>query len=110
MHRFIQYRLVGMLIAIITAIAAIAILYPRANRPLVRAGDAPWVERAQAEARRLFRDGAGHDRATFPIVMRLSDRICVELRSIAASGAGTYVACYDPRSGEKVEERAYGGY
>jgi hypothetical protein len=42
--------------------------------------------------------------------MRFADRTCVELRSVATDGAGSYLVCYDGRNGKKVEERSKAGF
>lgn len=85
-------------------------LYPLATRPLTHPEDATLVERARSDARNIFHDAEWHRRSTFPIVMRLADRTCVELRAWATSGAGSYLVCYDQRSGKKVEERSELGF
>eukprot|EP00456_Euglypha_rotunda_P031233 TRINITY_DN24337_c0_g1_i1.p2 TRINITY_DN24337_c0_g1~~TRINITY_DN24337_c0_g1_i1.p2 ORF type:complete len:110 (+),score=10.83 TRINITY_DN24337_c0_g1_i1:136-465(+) len=101
--------LIALTISLVAVLAALAILYFRANLPLVRPGDAVWLERARKDARAIFPETV-QQRTAFPIVMRLSDRICVELRSTTADGAGSYQACYEARTGKKVEERAEGGF
>lgn len=106
-HRFITMMLILLLLCIFSAIA---MLYPLASRPLVRSGDEWVVERAQADASLIFRHEEKDSRTTFPIVMQLANRTCVELRATRADSAGNYVVCYDRRTGQKVEERADGGF
>jgi hypothetical protein len=100
-----QTIIVALAVLLLAALAAIAFLYPRASRPLIRPGDALLIAKARRDALVLLHNNAPHDRATFPIVMRLSDRRCVEFRSSRADAAGTYLACYDARTNRKVEER-----
>lgn len=87
-----------------------ALLYLMSIRPLLLPGDELLVERTRTDAGATFGDREAHRRATFPMVMRLADRTCVELRSRAKDGRGTYLACYNARSGKKVEERAESGF
>jgi hypothetical protein len=97
-------------LALVTAMTAIVIGYPLATRPLTRAGDKSIVERASRDARTTYLDVDAHRRSTFPIVLRLVDRTCVELRSWAADGAGSYTVCYDARSGKKMAEQTNAGF
>lgn len=98
-------RVAAMLaILLVGALAAIAILYPRATRPLVAEHQHALVAAAQRDAATFF--GANADeirRRSFPIVISLSDRTCVELKPLHG-GNGGYVACYDAKSGHLVEE------
>ena len=96
----------GLMFLLLLALIVIAMLYPIATRPLVRPADAMLVEKARKDARAILHD----DVTTFPIVMRLSDRECVELRSPQADGAGSYLACYDTHTNQKVEERLNIGF
>lgn len=89
---------------------ALTVLYPLAARPLSHPGDEPIIERARSDASLIIHDAETHRRATFPIVMRLADRTCVELRSLATNGAGSYSACYDRKTGKKIEEEANLGF
>ena len=90
------------------AILGLAILYPRATRPLVTPHDQPLVERAHRSAAAAFGETAQSiSRATFPIAIELTDRTCVELRP-TRRGNGGYLACYDTRTGRLVEERVMG--
>lgn len=107
-----MWRSSRLAIAILSALLgasliAVAILYPLALRPLVRSGDTALVERARRDAALL---GVSKELKTFPIVMRLGDRNCAELRSTLADGAGSYVACYDAHTGNKVEELSAIGF
>lgn len=95
---------------LVMAAAVLIALYPLATRPLSRPGDEPIIARARSDARLVFHDAEVHKRATFPIVMRLAHQTCVELRSRAADGAGTYLACYDELTGKKTEERTEAGF
>jgi hypothetical protein len=90
--------------------AVLVVGYPLANRPLTRADDGPIVERARRDAGAVFRDAGAHGRSTFPIVLRLVDRTCVDLRSWATDGAGSYTVCYDVRSGRKLSEQVNTGF
>jgi hypothetical protein len=85
---------------------AIAAIRMRDARLFVRPEDRMLVEMARKDARAIFTQ----ETSTFPIVMRLSDRNCVELRSNRADGAGSYLACYDPQTDRKTEERASTGF
>jgi hypothetical protein len=87
----------------------LALLYPRAMRTLVERQHQHFVDRAYRQAAVRFTDSWDQRLITFPIVMELSDRTCVELRSTAADGAGNYVTCFS-RSGEVLEERATVGF
>jgi hypothetical protein len=107
-----SYRstIIALMLTLIAMVTIIVIIYPLATRPLTRSGDDAVIYKARTDARIIFHDRAAHKRMTFPIVTRLSDRTCVELRSWAADEAGTYLVCYDRRTGKKVEERAEGGF
>lgn len=105
-NRVTTLALGGLLLVVL---AALAHLYPLAARPLVRPGDMSLVERAHRDADAVFA-GAPDDRDTFPIVIRMTERSCVELRSTRRDESGNYLVCYDNRSGEKIEERATVGY
>jgi hypothetical protein len=86
------------------SLAANAILYPLAVRPLFLESDRPLIERTAASAAIPLRTNADElRRRTFPVVLHLGDRTCVDLR--AFDGAGNYGACYD-RGGKLVEETA----
>lgn len=82
---------VTLLLLLIASVAGNILLYRQASRPLFREGDRPLIERTIA----LFPSTNPEDlRAmTFPIVMRQSDRTCVELR--LHDGRGHFGACYD---------------
>lgn len=95
---------------LVAAVAGLAILYPSATHTLVQPYQQGVIDRAERAAAATF----GHTledqrRITFPIVMELNGRTCVELRSTAADGGGNYLACYS-RSGRVLEERANTGF
>lgn len=94
-----------LLLVLAASLAANLFLYRQASRPLFDEGDRPLVERTIAGAAvRSRAESAGDIRAeTFPIVMRLGDRTCVELRR--HDGRGHTGACYD-RWGQLIEESA----
>jgi hypothetical protein len=87
---------IALLLLLAASLAANLLLYRKANRPLFEEGDRPLIERTVG----LFtRGGANHaaiEAETFPLVMRLSDRTCVELRR--HDGRGYQRACYDGRN------------
>jgi hypothetical protein len=97
--RLVVALLVMLLVA---SLAANLILYRKPGRPLFGEGDRPLIERT---VRLFVLDGitsrADIERETFPIVMRLSDRTCVELRR--HDGRGRRAACYN-RRGRVTEE------
>jgi hypothetical protein len=97
-------------LTILALTATVTWLYPLAARSFTRPGDQALVARARSDARKIFHDTELHTRSTFPIVMRFADRTCVELRSVATEGAGSYLVCYDGRNGKKVEERSEAGF
>jgi len=89
---------------LIIALVAIAILWQQAARQLVASHQRPLVEQAQRQAATHFRQKPeAIARMTFPIVLQLSDRTCVELRPIRRQDGG-YLACYDTGTGQVVEE------
>lgn len=107
-----HWRLISakLFLLLIAAVAGLAILYPRATRSLVQPQQQPIVDRAEREAAATFRHSPEDQRRiTFPMVMEMSDRTCVELRSSAGDGGGNYLACYS-RGGEVLEERATVGF
>jgi hypothetical protein len=99
----------GLALLALNLIVGVAYLYPSATVPLVRPGDEGMVTRARSDADLLFRTAAEHRPATFPIVFRIADRTCVELRSRERDGRGSYVACYD-RHARKLEEEVSAGF
>ncbi len=94
-----------LLVAVVAATSGYVVAKPN----LVRPGDAPFVERARKDAASAF-SGSRPDRETLPVVMRLSDRTCVEFRSFRPAEAGNYLVCYARDGGEKLEERAAIGF
>jgi hypothetical protein len=102
--------LIALSLLLVAAVAGLAILYPRATRTLVQPHQQHLVDRAEREAAATFGHSAGDQRRiTFPMVMEMSDRTCVELRSTAADGGGNFLACYS-KTGELLEERATVGH
>jgi hypothetical protein len=102
--------LIALSLLLVAAVAGLAILYPRATRTLVQPHQQHLVDRAEREAAARFgHSTADQRRITFPVVMEMSDRTCVELRSTAADGGGNFLACYS-KTGELLEERATVGH
>jgi hypothetical protein len=92
------------------SLAANVWLYPRATRPLVQPSQQGLVERARRHAGKAYgADATRQARVTFPIVMTLSDRSCVELRSTRKDRVGDFLACYDPKTGQLLEAHRAGG-
>jgi hypothetical protein len=85
-----------------------AFLWPRAAWLFVPAGDRPLVERALAAAASNFSNTTPEDFRwrTRPVVARSVGRVCVTL-AVTRRPVHGYSACYDERSGEVVEERAW---
>ena len=101
----------ALIVLLIAALVVIAMLYPRATRPLAFDHDQALIERATGQAAELNKERREDvTRQTFPIVMHLVDRSCVELRSTRSDGAGTYTVCYERQSGNFIEERLQGGF
>lgn len=97
-------------VLLLGAVVGLAVLYPRATRSLVQPHQQQLVLRAEQGAARAFTHSREEQRRiTFPVVMELGDRTCVELRSTASDRAGSYLACYS-RSGQVLEERATVGF
>ncbi|TMJ12371.1 MAG: hypothetical protein E6G94_13985 [Alphaproteobacteria bacterium] len=93
---------------LLCALAAVAVLYVRATRPLYWVGDEPLVAQATRAAAREF--GTTEQeirRMTFPILMNTSELTCIELRPKRSDLVG-YQACYARRGGKLVEERVQG--
>lgn len=94
-----------LLALLLAAIVAIGILYMRTILPLVDSHQQPLVERAQRQAAMAFNEEPNDiARTSFPVVLELSDRTCVELRPMRKHD-GRYLACYDAASRQVVEER-----
>jgi hypothetical protein len=95
-------RIVLLACMLAASIALNVVLYPAATRPLVSEGDQPLIERTIA----MYAARGGREEELrhhfFPIVTRLTNRDCVELRS--RHERGRVGACYDRRSGAIVEE------
>jgi hypothetical protein len=89
MHNARSLHLIILVLCVLLAgaVVGLALLYPRATRTLVRPHQQQLVQRAEQEAARSFHSSLEDQRRiTFPIVMELSDRTCVELRSTEAGG------------------------
>ena len=101
---------IALCVLLVGAAVGLAILYQRATRTLVQPHHQHLVQRAEQEAAATFHHSPEDQRRiTFPMVMELGDRTCVELRSTAPHGAGNYLACYS-RGGQVLEERATVGF
>ena len=101
--RFTRRRLIiGALLLLLTvSVAGNFILYRQVRRPLFTESERPLIERTIALFAASGRTSAAAIRAqSFPIVMKLGDRTCVELRYY---GQGHQGACYD-RRGRLIEE------
>lgn len=108
--RRFKILLVMLVLALIAALAGLAVLYPRATRTLFEPHQQQLVDRAEQAAAKTFRHSVEDQRRiTFPMVMEMSDRTCVELRSDVADGGGNFLACYS-KSGVLLEERATSGF
>jgi hypothetical protein len=102
--------ILALCVLLVGAAVGLASLYPRASRSLVQPHQLHLVQRAEQEAAAAFHHSATQQRRiTFPIVMEMSDRTCVELRSTALDGGGNYLACYS-QSGQVLEERTTSGF
>lgn len=103
MPRFTRHGLIaGALLLLAASVVANLILYRRASRPLLTEGDRPLIERTVAMFAASGRTSAADIRGqSFPIVLHLGDRTCVELRR--HDGLGHQSACYD-RRGRLIEE------
>jgi hypothetical protein len=97
---------------LLAALLAYAFLWPRVAWLAVPAGDKAVVERALAGASASF-SGATPDDFRWtarPTVIRSPGRVCVLIvswRATAFHGRSGYKACYDGRTGEVLEERAW---
>ena len=112
MQRDRRYKvlLVMLVLALTTALAGLVALYPSATRTLFEPRHQQLIDRAEQAAAKTFRHSIEDQRRiTFPMVMEMSDRTCVELRSHVADGGGNYLACYS-KSGAVLEERASSGF
>ena len=91
----------ALLLLFVASLAANLILYRQATRPLFEEGQQSLVDRTVASFAASGPVGAAEIRSqTRPIVMRLGDRTCVELRR--HDGLGYQTACYD-RGGGVIE-------
>lgn len=110
MQKFSRYMTLVLITLLIAAGLMIARLYPLANATAIQPSDQPVVSDALNDAQKLFRSEAINNATRLPVVMRMSDRTCVELRPYSKVPAGTYLACYDNRNGHLIEEKATGGH
>jgi hypothetical protein len=92
---------------LLAALLAYAFLWPRAAWLFVPASDRAAVERALAAAAASFGGDTPEDFRwkARPVVARSAGRVCVTL-AVARPYHG-YSACYDARTGETIEERAW---
>jgi hypothetical protein len=98
---------ITLVVLLLAAVVCDVLLYPRATRPLVLPGNDAAVADAQRGMATEMRTTVEEvRRLTFPIVMSLSDRTCVELRANGRVGID-YVECRDTRG--KIIERRLGG-
>ena len=103
------------IIIFLSALLAVSVianlyLYPRATRPMVSDADQHWVERARRHAAAAYGPDADRQaKETFPIVMELNDRTCVELRSKRADRVGNFLVCYNPKTRQLLEAHKAGG-
>lgn len=89
-------------------LAAVAVLYVHATRPLYYEVDAPLVQRATTAAATHFQTTEEEiQRITFPMTMHLDGQTCIELRP-KRDDVGGYQACYRRGSGEAIYERVMG--
>ncbi len=92
---------IALLLLLAASLAANLLLYRKADGALFDEGDRPLIERTVT----LFTRGGANrtqiEAESFPVVMRLPDRTCVELRR--HDGRGYRRACYDGRN-RLVEE------
>ena len=92
---------------LLAALLFYAFLWPRAAWLFVAGRDRPVVERALAAAAASFSGDTAEDFRwkARPVVARSAGRVCVTL-AVARPYHG-YGACYDARTGETIEERAW---
>ena len=77
----------------------------KATRPLYYPDDRVFISRSVRQAAAHFRTSEEEVvRTTFPLVMRMSDRICVELRP-KRTDLGGYLACYRAPGDQLIEEQ-----
>ncbi|WIA54006.1 hypothetical protein N6H05_13070 [Sphingobium sp. WTD-1] len=110
MQKYSRYVTLVLIALLLAAGLIIARLYPLANATTIQPGDEPLVSNAMHDAQKLFRSEAINKASRLAVVIRMSDRTCVELRPYSKLPAGTYLACYDNRDGHLIEEKATGGY
>lgn len=110
MQKYSGYVILGLIALLSAAALMIARLYAVANATAIQPDEASIVRKAMNDGQKLFRAEAINESSRLAVVMRLSDRICVELRPYSKIPAGTYLACYDSRNGHLLEEKATGAY
>jgi hypothetical protein len=94
----------ALLLLLAISVAWNILLYRQASRPLYAEGDRALIDRTVARAVAAAQTNAGDIREqSFPIVLHLADRTCVELRR--HDGRGHEGACYDRRD-RLIEETA----
>ena len=81
--------------ALILALGTIAVLIPCAMRPLSYAGQQPLIDRTEKLRARRFKEMHADIPASFPLVMKIRDRTCVELRAAGRARTGSYSVCYN---------------
>jgi hypothetical protein len=97
---------------LLAALLVYALLWPRAAWLFVAARDRPAVERALAGAAAVFAGTTPEDLrwTDRPSVIRPPGQVCVLIvawRAQPFHGGSGYKACYDERTGEVIEERAW---
>ncbi|HEX8126506.1 MAG TPA: hypothetical protein VF548_13070 [Allosphingosinicella sp.] len=92
---------------VLAALLFYAFLWPRAAWVFVSDQDRAVVERALASAAASFSGDTAEDFRwkSRPVVVRSAGRVCVTL-AVTRPYHG-YSACYDARTGETIEERAW---
>lgn len=109
--KWLKIWLATTILLLLVALIQLAVVYPKATRILVKPAQQDLVDRAVREAAVQFRTTPREQaRSTFPIVMELHDRKCVELRSTLSDGGGNYIACYDNRTGKQLYEMISSGF
>lgn len=110
MQKYSRYVVLALAALLIVAGLIMARLHALENATVIQPGDASIVSKAMSDAQKQFRTEAINEASRLAVVIRMSDRICVELRPYSKNRAGTYLACYDNRSSHLIEEKATGAY
>jgi hypothetical protein len=111
MNRPGRRRLAFLIAAILVGLAAlpVSMRLSQAASWRVAERDRPLVERALGEAVAAFgTTPERYRRSTSPSVERRGPLTCVRLMSVLRDDGGSYAACYDGRTGERVSEWAAG--